>query len=68
MCTSVTIFMFYKPFLQIFDIQFNPYNDSSIVSCGVKHIKFWTMRGNALSPKKGRNYGSIEGVSNCTDI
>ena len=24
-----------------------------IVSCGVKHIKFWTLSGNTLSAKKG---------------
>lgn len=38
---------------RIFDIQFNPYQDNSLVSCGVKHIKFWTLRGNSLNPKKG---------------
>ena len=40
-------------FFQIFDIQFNPYQENSLVSCGVKHIKFWTLCGNALNPKKG---------------
>ncbi|PFX18604.1 Echinoderm microtubule-associated protein-like 6 [Stylophora pistillata] len=38
---------------RIFDIQFNPYQENLLVSCGVKHIKFWTLCGNALNPKKG---------------
>ena len=40
-------------YLQIFDIQFNPFQESTLVSCGVKHIKFWSHSGNALQPKKG---------------
>ena len=46
-------FTFFFFFFQIFDIQFNPYQENSLVSCGVKHIKFWTLCGNALNPKKG---------------
>ncbi|ESO87658.1 hypothetical protein LOTGIDRAFT_166239 [Lottia gigantea] len=38
---------------KVFDVQFHPYMDNTIVSCGVKHIKFWTLCGNALTPKKG---------------
>ncbi|XP_006816118.2 echinoderm microtubule-associated protein-like 6 [Saccoglossus kowalevskii] len=38
---------------RIFDIQFNPYKENSIVTCGVKHIKFWTLCGNSLTAKKG---------------
>lgn len=38
---------------QIFDIQFNPLKDNTIVSAGVKHIVFWTICGNALTPAKG---------------
>ena len=42
------------PFLsQIFDVQFNPHSSGSLVTCGVKHIKFWTLCGNSLSGKKG---------------
>ena len=37
----------------MFDVQFNPYQDNILVSCGVKHIKFWTLSGNTLSAKKG---------------
>lgn len=47
----IVIFLFSG--LQIFDIQFNPYQENLLVSCGVKHIKFWTLCGNALNPKKG---------------
>ncbi|XP_033122529.1 echinoderm microtubule-associated protein-like 6 [Anneissia japonica] len=38
---------------RIFDCQFNPYKPNAIVSCGVKHIKFWTLLGNSLTFKKG---------------
>ena len=38
---------------QIFDVQFNPHSSGSLVTCGVKHIKFWTLCGNSLSGKKG---------------
>ena len=38
---------------QIFDAQFNPFVPNQLVSCGVKHIKFWTLCGNSLSGKKG---------------
>ena len=39
--------------LQVFDVQYNPFKDNSIVSCGVKHIKFWSLCGNTLTAKKG---------------
>eukprot|EP01135_Chromosphaera_perkinsii_P001223 Nk52_evm22s162 gene=Nk52_evmTU22s162 len=38
---------------RIFDVQFSPYEANSIVSCGVKHIKFWDLSGNSLLAKKG---------------
>ncbi len=40
---------------RIFDVQFNPGSNHTpnLVTCGVKHIKFWTMCGNTLSGKKG---------------
>lgn len=38
---------------QIFDVQYQPFKDNSIVSCGVKHIKFWSLSGNTLTAKKG---------------
>ena len=34
-------------------MQFNPWKENAVVSCGVKHIKFWTVSGNTLSAKKG---------------
>ena len=37
----------------MFDVQFHPFQDNTVVSCGVKHIKFWTLCGNALTPQKG---------------
>lgn len=38
---------------RIFDVQFNPHNPTELVTCGVKHVKFWIIRGNSLSGKKG---------------
>ncbi|KAF4017713.1 hypothetical protein G4228_008523 [Cervus hanglu yarkandensis] len=38
---------------QIFDISWDLYQPNKLVSCGVKHIKFWSLCGNALTPKRG---------------
>ncbi|XP_050404782.1 echinoderm microtubule-associated protein-like 6 [Patella vulgata] len=38
---------------KVFDVQFHPFMENTIVSCGVKHIKFWSLCGNALTAKKG---------------
>ena len=38
---------------RIFDVQFNPFMPQCLVTCGVKHIKFWTLCGNTLTGKKG---------------
>ncbi|XP_036071655.1 echinoderm microtubule-associated protein-like 6 isoform X3 [Oryzias melastigma] len=38
---------------RIFDVCWDPLQSSRLVSCGVKHIKFWTLCGNALTPKRG---------------
>ncbi|XP_075907401.1 echinoderm microtubule-associated protein-like 6 isoform X4 [Nelusetta ayraudi] len=38
---------------RIFDVAWDPVQSSRLVSCGVKHIKFWTLCGNALTPKRG---------------
>ncbi|XP_075781606.1 echinoderm microtubule-associated protein-like 6 isoform X3 [Pelodiscus sinensis] len=38
---------------RIFDISWDPYQPNRMVSCGVKHIKFWTLCGNALTAKRG---------------
>ncbi|KAM3930547.1 echinoderm microtubule-associated protein-like 6 isoform 4-T4 [Leptodactylus fuscus] len=38
---------------RIFDISWDPYQQNRLVSCGVKHIKFWTLCGNALTAKRG---------------
>ncbi|XP_016101621.1 echinoderm microtubule-associated protein-like 5 [Sinocyclocheilus grahami] len=39
--------------VSIFDISWDLYQQSKLVSCGVKHIKFWSLCGNALTPKRG---------------
>lgn len=38
---------------RIFDVCFNPFEDNKLVTCGVKHIKFWSLCGNSLTGKKG---------------
>uniref|UniRef100_A0A3P8TGD9 EMAP like 6 n=1 Tax=Amphiprion percula TaxID=161767 RepID=A0A3P8TGD9_AMPPE len=38
---------------RIFDVCWDLLQASRLVSCGVKHIKFWTLCGNALTPKRG---------------
>ena len=40
---------------RLFDVQFSPVPNPNItlVTCGVKHIKFWSLCGNTLSGKKG---------------
>uniref|UniRef100_A0A4W4FP77 HELP domain-containing protein n=1 Tax=Electrophorus electricus TaxID=8005 RepID=A0A4W4FP77_ELEEL len=38
---------------RIFDITWDPFQQNRLVSCGVKHIKFWAICGNALTPKRG---------------
>ena len=38
---------------KVFDLQFNPFVENGLVSCGVKQISFWTLTGNTLSKKKG---------------
>lgn len=38
---------------RIMDIKFSTNQPDRIVSCGVKHIKFWTVAGNTLNAKKG---------------
>ncbi|KAJ8392415.1 hypothetical protein AAFF_G00075400 [Aldrovandia affinis] len=38
---------------RIFDITWDPHQQNRLVSCGVKHIKFWAMCGNALTPRRG---------------
>ena len=32
----------------MFDAQFHPFMENTIVTCGVKHIKFWTLCGKYL--------------------
>ncbi|XP_068183951.1 echinoderm microtubule-associated protein-like 6 isoform X2 [Antennarius striatus] len=38
---------------RIFDVCWDPFQQNRLVSCGVKHIKFWSLCGNALSPRRG---------------
>ncbi|XP_045921154.1 echinoderm microtubule-associated protein-like 6 [Micropterus dolomieu] len=38
---------------RIFDICWDLFQQNRLVSCGVKHIKFWSLCGNSLTPKRG---------------
>ena len=48
---------------RIFDVQFKPHSATELITCGVKHIKFWVLHGNSLSGKKG-----IFGKKGCCNI
>ena len=38
---------------QVFDVQFSTTDPNAFSSCGVKHIKFWSLSGNMLIAKRG---------------
>ena len=38
---------------RIFVAQFRPDSDSQFVTCGVKHVKFWSLAGGQLVGKRG---------------
>lgn len=38
---------------KVFDLQFDVFKENALVSCGVKHISFWTLIGNTFKKKKG---------------
>lgn len=47
---------------RIFVAQFRPDSDSHFVTCGVKHVKFWTLAGGQLIGKRGI-ISSVQGGS-----
>ena len=48
---------------RIFQAQFRPDSDSQFVSVGVNHVKFWSVAGNQLVPKRGIIPASSAGTS-----
>ncbi|XP_038631944.1 echinoderm microtubule-associated protein-like 5 isoform X6 [Scyliorhinus canicula] len=38
---------------RIFDVSWDLHQPNKMISCGVKHIKFWSLCGNALAAKRG---------------
>ena len=52
---------------KIFVIKWNPHDNNRLVTVGVKHIKFWSLCGNALSAKKGV-FGKVSLLLNYTSI
>lgn len=38
---------------RIFVAEFRPDSDSQFVTCGVKHVKFWSLAGGQLVGKRG---------------
>uniref|UniRef100_H2YU30 Anaphase-promoting complex subunit 4 WD40 domain-containing protein n=1 Tax=Ciona savignyi TaxID=51511 RepID=H2YU30_CIOSA len=38
---------------RVFDISWDPTSEQRLVTCGVKHIKFWALCGNSLTAKRG---------------
>ena len=55
----------------MFDLQFSPFKENFLVSCGVKQITFWTLIGNTLQKKKGifgqtKNITTMFSLAFCT--
>jgi WD40 repeat protein len=46
---------------RVFDLQFNPYKENALVSCGIKQISFWNLIGNTLQKKKGI-FGQVKDI------
>ncbi|EGD80929.1 hypothetical protein PTSG_01512 [Salpingoeca rosetta] len=38
---------------RVFDAQISPWKGNRIVSCGVDHVKFWTLAGNTMTTRTG---------------
>lgn len=38
---------------RIFVAEFRPDSDAQFVTCGIKHVKFWTLAGSQLVGKRG---------------
>lgn len=45
---------------RVFDIEFSPRQENLLVTCGVGHIKFWTISGNALDATLGETGGELQ--------
>lgn len=48
---------------RIFIAQFRPDSNNKFVSCGVKHVQFWTLAGTQLISKKGVVPKAVGGAS-----
>jgi echinoderm microtubule-associated protein-like 6 len=44
---------------RVFDLQFSPTKENCLVSCGIKHMSFWSLIGNTLKKKNGL-FGNIK--------
>lgn len=48
---------------RIFVAEFRPDSDSQFVTCGVKHVKFWSLAGGQLVGKRGVITAAQQGES-----
>eukprot|EP00049_Salpingoeca_infusionum_P015006 m.287561 g.287561 ORF g.287561 m.287561 type:complete len:1929 (-) comp15790_c5_seq3:4131-9917(-) len=44
---------------RVFDAQLSPFSSTRLVSCGVGHVKFWTLAGNTLTSSTGTLDGNV---------
>uniref|UniRef100_T1JGP8 WD repeat-containing protein 55 homolog n=1 Tax=Strigamia maritima TaxID=126957 RepID=T1JGP8_STRMM len=49
----------------VLDLLFHPDSENRFVTCGVKHVKFWSLHGNALVCKRGR-FGHVAPIQTMT--
>ena len=64
MCTSGTKLASSRGHRQrIFVAEFRPDSDVKFVTCGVQHVKFWTLTGNQLVGQRGLLGGNGRDVS-----
>eukprot|EP00043_Microstomoeca_roanoka_P006737 m.65510 g.65510 ORF g.65510 m.65510 type:complete len:1912 (-) comp13543_c0_seq2:42-5777(-) len=47
---------------RVFDAQLSPFGSNQVVSCGVDHVKFWTLAGNTMTTRTGTFDGVRENV------
>ena len=48
--------------------EFRPDSDSQFVTCGVKHVKFWSLAGGQLLGKRGVMSGSVPGITDDSQL
>ena len=47
---------------KVFDAMLSPFKANQVVSCGVNHVKFWSLAGNTMATRTGTFDGARENV------